>query len=105
MSSKFLRCILVACSVSLSYAAEGCDVSLTEQYHDCVRIVDSLCPDKGGQARVFAVDGSEFTAGQARWLQGQLHKVVQACARGDQAQAAQLLAEAQELLKSHHRAS
>ena len=76
MSSKFLRSILVACAVSLSYAAEGCDVSLTEQYHDCVRIVDS-----------------------------QLHKVAQACARGDQAQAAQLLAEAQELLKSHHRAS
>lgn len=105
MSSKFLSCILVACAVSLSYAAEGCDASFTEQYHDCVRIVDSLRPDKGGQARVFAVDGSEFTAGQARWLQGQLHKVAAACVRNDEAQAAQLLAEVQELLKSHHRAS
>src|SRR6266436_10408902 len=103
MASKFLSCIVLACAVSLSYAAERCDAAFTEQYHDCVRIVDSLRPDKGGQARVFAVDGSEFTAGQARWLQGQLHKVAQACARGDQAQAAQLLAEAQELLKSHHR--
>src|SRR4029077_9872017 len=105
MSSRFLSCILVACAVSLSYAAEGCDASFTEQYHDCARIVDSLRPDKGGQARVFAVDGSEFTAGQARLLQGALSKNAQACARGDQPQAAQLLAEVQELLKSHHRAS
>ena len=34
-----------------------------------------------------------------------LHKVAAACVRNDQAQAAQLLAEVQELLKSHHRAS
>jgi len=105
MASKFLSCIVVACAVSLSYAAERCDAAFSEQYHDCVRIADSLRPDKGGQARVFTVDGSEFTAGQARWLQGQLHKVAEACARGDQAQAAQLLAEVQELLKSHRRAS
>jgi hypothetical protein len=104
MSSKFLSCILVACAVSLSHAAESCDASFTEQYHDRARIVDSLRPDKGGQARVFAVDGSEFTAGQARWLQGQLHKVEEACVRGDQVRAAQLLADVQELLKSHHKA-
>jgi hypothetical protein len=30
MSSKFLSCILVACAVSLSYAAEGCHASFTE---------------------------------------------------------------------------
>jgi hypothetical protein len=105
MSSKFLSCIVVACAFSLSHAAEGCDASFTEQYHDCVRIVDSLRPDKSGQARVFALDGSEFTAGQARWMQGQLHKVEETCVRGDQARAAQLLAEVQELLKSHRRAS
>jgi hypothetical protein len=105
MSSKFLSCILVACAVPLSHAAVGCDASFTEQYHDGVRIVDSLRPDKGGQARVFAVDGSEFTAGQARWMQGQMHKVEEACMRGELARAAQLLAEVQELLRSHHRAS
>jgi hypothetical protein len=104
MSSKFLSCILVACAVSLSHAAECCDASFTEQYHDRARIVDSLRPDKGGQARVFALDGSEFTAGQARWMQGQLHKVEEACVRGDQVRAAQLLAEVRELLKSHHKA-
>jgi len=67
MWSKFLSCILVACAVSLSYAAEACDASFTEQYHDCVPIVDPSRPD------------SEFTAGQARWLQGQLHRVAARC--------------------------
>jgi len=105
MSSKFLSCIVLACAVSLAHAAEGCDASFTEQYHDSVRIVDSLRPDKGGQARVFAADGSEFTAGQARWMLGQLHQVEEACVRGEQARAAQLLTEVQGLLKSHHRAS
>ena len=75
MSSKFLTCIPVACAVSLSYAAEACDASFADQYHDCLRIVDSF------------------------------HKVAAACVRNDQAQAAQLLAEVRELLKSHHRAS
>jgi hypothetical protein len=105
MSLKFISCILIACADPLSHAAEGCDASFTAQYHESVRIVESLRPDKGGQARVFAADGSEFTAGQARWMHGQLHKVEVACVRGDHARAAQLLAEVQELLRSHHRAS
>lgn len=105
MSLKLLSCILVACAGSVCNAAEGCDAAFTEQYHESVRIVESLRPDKGGQARVFAVDGSEFTAGQARWMQGQLHKVEVACVRGDHVRAAQLLAEVQELLTSHHTAS
>src|SRR5580700_6529271 len=104
MSSKFLSCILVVCAVSLSHAAESCDASFTQQYHERARIVDSLRPDKGGQLRVFAPDGSEFTAGQARWMQGQLHQVEEACVRGDQMRAAQLLAEVQQLLKSHRKA-
>jgi len=105
VASKFLCCIVVLYAVSLAHAAEGCDASFTRQYRDCTRIVASLRPDKGGQARVFAPDGSEFTAGQARWMQGQLHKIEESCERGDQVRAAQLLTELQELLKSHHRAS
>ena len=105
MSLKFLGSILVACAGSVCHATEGCDIALTAQYHESARIVESLRPDKGGQARVFAVDGSEFTAGQARWMQGQLHEVEVACARGDRARAAQLLADVQELLRSHHRVS
>jgi hypothetical protein len=104
MSSKFLSCILLVGAVSLSHAAESCDASFTLQYHDRARLVDSLRPDKGGQARVFALDGSEFTAGQARWMLRTVAQGRGGCVRGDQVRAAQLLAEVQELLKSHHKA-
>jgi hypothetical protein len=105
MSSKFLSCLVITCAVSLAHAAEACDASLTDQYRDSLRIVDSLRADKGGQARVFAADGSEFTAGQAHWMRGQLHRVEDACERGDQPHAAELLRQVQELLKSHRRVS
>jgi hypothetical protein len=50
----------------LTSADIGCDAASMQQYRDVVRIVDSLRPDKAGQARVFASDGSEFNAGQRR---------------------------------------
>ena len=68
-------------------------------------MVDSLRPDKAGQMRVFAVDGSEFTAGQALWMRGQLRKVARLCATGrpeDQEEAARILMEVHELLQTHH---
>lgn len=102
---KFLSCLVIACAVSFAPAAEVCDASFTEQYRDSLRIVDSLRADKGGQVRVFAADGAEFTAGQAHWMRGQLHKVDDACGRGDQVHAAELLKQVQELLKSHRRVS
>jgi hypothetical protein len=105
MSSKFLSCVPLACAFILHDAAEACDASFTAQYQECARIVVSLHPDKSGQARVFAADGSEFTAGQARWMQGQLRNIEEACSRGDSARAAQLLQEVQELLRSHRKAS
>lgn len=105
MSSKFLSCLVVAWGVSVTHAAESCDSSFTERYRDSLQVVDSLRPDKGGQARVFSADGLEFTAGQARWMQGQLRKVEEACERGDQTRATQLMIEVQALLKSHRRAS
>jgi hypothetical protein len=73
-----------------------------------VRLVDSLRPDKAGQARVFAFDGSEFTGGQAQWMRGQLRKVERLCASAapaDQAEAERLLAEVRELIVSRHRGS
>jgi hypothetical protein len=79
-----------------------------QQYRDCLRIVSTLRPDKAGQQRVFARDGSEFTAGQAIWMQKQLRKVEYLCAHGtaaDQAQAAKILADVEQLLKSHQRNS
>src|ERR1700730_7431759 len=104
--SKYTLPVMLACLVSSGvFASESCDPAFTRTFHDCVRIVDSLRPEKAGQMRVFAADGSEFNAGQAQWMKGRLHAVERACARGDQVEAAKLLAEIQELLKSHRRAS
>lgn len=105
MPLKFISCSLLVSVLALSRASAsgGCDASFTGQYQAAARVVDSLRPEKYGQARVFAVDGSEFTAGQARWLQGELRKIEEACVRGDQARADQLLGEVTELLQSHHR--
>jgi hypothetical protein len=90
---------------SVACASAGCDTAFTQTFHECLRVVDSLRPDKRGQARVYASDGSEFTAGQAQWMQGHLRLVDKACARGDQAEATRLLAPVQALLKVHQRAS
>src|SRR5713226_6311016 len=75
-------------SSTLTYAS--CSTTFTEQFASAERIVDSLRPDKPGQIRVFASDGSEFTAGQALWMKGQLRSVLQACARGDEVSAAKV---------------
>ena len=90
---------------AVARAQAPCDPA-SQQYKDCIRLVDSLRPDKAGQARVFAADGSEFTAGQALWMRGQLRKVARLCATGrpeDQEEAARILTEVGELLQSHHR--
>jgi hypothetical protein len=90
---------------STAYAASTvrCDEKLTNALHECQRIVDSLRADKAGQMRVFASDGSEFTAGQAQWMKGQLRLIAKACADGDATDAARRLSDVQELLKEHHR--
>lgn len=87
------------------FAGDGCNPVFAQQFQHAEGVVDSLRPHKPGQARVFATDGSEFTAGQTHWMKGQLRLIEQACARGDRAQAARLLAVVQELLKAHQPAS
>jgi len=92
---------------SMAYAEGACDKT-SKEYRDCVRLVDSLRPDKAGQMRVFAADGSEFNGGQVMWMKGQLRKFDRLCASGapgDQAEAAKVLAGVQELLESHRRRS
>jgi hypothetical protein len=99
---------LAVCLAAAAHADGGCDERTMTQYRDCVRLVDSLRPDKFGQARVFASDGSEFTAGQSLWMKGQLRKVARLCARGtqaEQAEAVAVLADVQGLLQSHHRST
>jgi hypothetical protein len=108
--TMFFKKVLVAAALLLAATAQAetlCGMS-SQQYKDCVRLVDSLRPDKGGQARVFAADGSEFTAGQALWMQDQLRRVTRLCATGraaDQAEAARIIAEVSDLLRSHRRDS
>ncbi len=80
-----------------------CSLALTEQIASVERIVDSLRPDKAGQMRVFASDGSEFTAGQAQWMKGQLRGIERECTQGHDDSAASQLRGVQELLKAHHR--
>jgi hypothetical protein len=70
--------------------------------HQSERIVGSLHPDKPGQMRVFASDGSEFTAGQAQWMKGQLRLSARDFADGDAAEASRRLAEVRQLLNEHH---
>jgi hypothetical protein len=94
--------------VTVCQAASGCDAPSLQQYRDTARIVDSLRPEKPGQMRVFAADGSEFNAGQASWMKARLREYTRLCEHGspeDLAQAAKLLAEVQDLLKSHQRQS
>ena len=87
------------------WAAEGCDPVTTAQIRESARVVDSLHPEKSGQARVVAADGSEFTAGQVLWMQAQVRRVTAACNRGDQQAGAQALAELRKFIKSHRRAT
>ena len=55
-----------------AYAANGsgCDAQLSASLEQAQHIVGSLHPDKPSQMRVYAIDGSEFTAGQSQWMKG-----------------------------------
>ena len=100
--------LAVAVLVAATTQAETQCGTISQQYKDCLRLVDSLRPDKAGQARVFATDGSEFTAEQALWMHGQLRRVARLCATGrteDQTEAGRILAEVSDLLRSHRRDS
>src|ERR1700742_627894 len=109
MSSRVAIHAAALLLVAATAVAEGaCDAASMQQYRDCLQIVDSLRPDKTGQQRVFARDGSEFTAGQAIWMQKQLRKVERLCAHNavaDQVEAAKVLADVQQLLRAHQRRS
>lgn len=104
--SKVLVLAVTVCSaISAAGADEVCDRK-SQAYRDCVYMVDSLRPEKAGQMRVFAADGSEFNAGQVQWMKAQLRKFERLCDSGtpaDHAEAQKVLAGVQELLKSHRR--
>jgi hypothetical protein len=108
LSRLAILAVAAVVTVGPAFAAPGCDPIFLQQFRQCSQIVDTLRPEKSGQARVFASDGSEFTAGQALWMQGQLRKVERLCNLGtaeSQAEASATLVAVQDLLRSHQRAS
>jgi hypothetical protein len=90
--------ICLAAPFSQAAGATECDPGFSATLRASERLVDSLQPAKPGLARVYALDGSEFTAGQALWLKGQMREIRKACAQGHPADAAQRLKSAQELI-------
>jgi hypothetical protein len=104
MRRKVVIAMLIAASGgSTAYADSGCGGSLMRELRASEHIVDSLRPDKPGQYRVYAIDGSEFTAGQSQWMHGRIHKIGRACVRGDTAKAARLLLKVQRLIQARAR--
>jgi hypothetical protein len=95
-----LASAFLVASPSLSHA--NCAPQLNERLAGAERVVDSLRSDKPGQMRVFASDGSEYTAAEALWMKGQLRSVLRACSQGDETAATSTLSGVTELLKAHH---
>jgi hypothetical protein len=95
--------IFLSTASTLSYA--GCSPTLTTQFETTQRIVNSVRPDKPGQMRVSASDGSVFTGADALWMKGQLRLVQKECAQGDEAAANTTLRGVIDFLSAHHRAS
>jgi len=105
MKTTLFSVVASTCLLASSTLAHAnCSTAFTDKVAGAERIVDSLRPDKPGQMRVFASDGSEFTAGQALWMKGQLRSVLQACVQGDEISAASSLHGVTDLLHTHHRA-
>jgi hypothetical protein len=103
--SRYVKLMMMGVLMAPAAYAAGatCDDKLMASLHACEQIIGSLRPDKAGQMRVFAPDGSEFTARQAQWMKGQLQLIVHACTDGNADDASRRLAEVQELLNEHHR--
>lgn len=103
MSTKALlaTAIWLAASFSAAAGAAECDPGFSVTLRASERVVDSLQPAKPGLARVYAFDGSEFTAGQALWLKGQMREIHKACERRYPADATERLKSVQDLIAAH----
>ena len=85
------------------HARAGCSRELTASFIGAERLVDSLRPEKAGVARVFAYDGSEYTAAEALWMKGKLRTVLSECNHSDEAHAQPDLNQVLSLVRAHHR--
>jgi hypothetical protein len=102
MNTPLVYLVGSTCLLALSTLVHAdCSPRLTEQIVSTERIIDSLRPDKAGQIRVFASDGSKYSAGQAIWMKGQMRDVVAACTKGDNAAAMSHLQAVLDILKVH----
>lgn len=105
--SQFLRLSVVAILamnflVPASARADGnCDSALSSRLDAFEHLADSIRVDKPGLARVYARDGTEFSAGQALWMKGQLREVSAACTRGDRGDATKRVDAVAQLLQAH----
>jgi hypothetical protein len=104
MTAAFYSAIASTWLMASKLAHGNCSPIFTKEYASAERIVDSLRPDKPGQMRVYAYDGSEYSAGESLWMKGQLRSVLHAGVRGDDASAASTLHSVTDLLNSQHRA-
>jgi hypothetical protein len=104
MTNVINSVVATVCLLASSLTYANCGPTFTERFASAAHIVNSLRPDKPGQVRVLAFDGSEYTAGEATWMKGRLHSALQSCARGDESSAASSLRGVTSLLSAHHRA-
>jgi hypothetical protein len=105
LTRLILPAVLMCIAASASYADQPCAGEFEQQLQDSQRFVSSLRPDKPGQMRVFAADGSEVTAGQVSWMRGRLRQVARLCIRGgsaEMAEAAAALTDVRNFMQSHH---
>ena len=72
MTAAFYSAIASTWLMASKLAHGNCSPIFTKEYASAERIVDSLRPDKPGQMRVYAYDGSEYSAGESLWMKGQL---------------------------------
>jgi hypothetical protein len=103
MTTAIISAFAGACLLASPLAHANCSTAFVERFTSAQRIVGSLRPDKPAQARVSASDGSEYTAGEALWMQGRLRSALQACERGEEWSAASRLLSVTDLLNVHHR--
>ncbi|HZE44233.1 MAG TPA: hypothetical protein VE058_10640 [Steroidobacteraceae bacterium] len=103
MAARILSIVASAALLALSNLAQAnCSPTLTEHFSSVQRIVDSVRPDKPGQMRVIAGDGSVFTGAEAHWMKAQLLLAQKECARGDEPAADTALRGISDFLSAHH---
>ena len=91
----------ITAGAAIARADSPCDSTMNARVRQTQLLVDSIRVDKPGLARVYASDGSEFTAGQALWMKGQMRQIEEACAAGDPTSAVHRLTAIQNLLTAH----